>query len=537
MKKKAIKILSVRKSSQMICLIKSDNNSYSLLKNLADWLVVLGLLGMVFSTGCISAQSQSDSLYNPFLIENSNFPYQPITCMIPRSALDRLRSDEAIEVIEKAFADSGIELEEKVWLGKENAGVYLNGYSEEDEIGFVFINRRNMDESFRKGNNVMTHKSQLGEKITLKEQVKRYEEIREGRFQAFLKQKNLSFTNISTSAASRRSAEIYQKYIDELNTLEAVESNRDEFYAAFLDYRIISLTKSLSQKDALIKDMLMYINTRFDTSVEKIILLQNAFDFRIPRALNVSVEFITADFEKLKEIKSDRKFIENFLILKSFIGLNHGMPAMRDSKEYQALKADIIHNYPLNKWFENTETLDSYYDKRFISLEEAKRIDEKNKSGKQFIALISIRHDLMIISQGTSFVYPQEKYDELRDLRKEYREKNALLPEVKEQRRVESEKIMEQYPSDKLRDSSSSERKATKKEIRAKLDALHVKYNAMERLTEEEKADYQSKIDEIRDFLNEWSKNSREEGKAQTICKLEEEVKMYIQWAKSQQGK
>ncbi len=490
----------------------------------------------ILGTGCISSQNQSNSLYNPFLLENSNFPYRPISCVVTRKVTDRLRSDEAIEVIKKAFADSGIELEEKVWLGKENAGVYLNGYSEKDEIGFVFINRWNMDESFKKGNNSPNYKKRSGNKIELQNEIKLYKEIREGRFKAFLKNNNISLTNTSTSPALQKSIEIYQKYNEELSRLEAVESSRDEFYVAYLKHRISLHTMNIEHKNELIKNMLKYIDTRFDTSPEKLILLQNALEFRIPRPLNVSSEFITADFEKLKEIKSDKKFIEDFLTLKSFIGFNHSTPSLNENKEYQALKANIIHNYPLNKWFKNAQNLDSFYNKRFISLEEAKRIDKRNKSGKQFIAPISMKYDMMMYSQETSFEYPQEKYDELRRLRKEYSDKNALSPDVRVQQKKEYEELNKKYNLDEIRNLSQPKKDTLKKKRKTEYDKLQAKYKALEGLTEKEKAVYQSKIDEIMKILKEWSKNSRAEGKALAICKLEEEVKMYIQWVKSQRG-
>jgi hypothetical protein len=293
---------------------------------------------------------------------------------------------------------------------------------------------------------------------------------------------------------------------------------------------------NIEHKNELIKNMLKYIDTRFDTSPEKLILLQNALEFRIPRPLNVSSEFITADFEKLKEIKSDKKFIEDFLTLKSFIGFNHSTPSLNENKEYQALKANIIHNYPLNKWFKNAQNLDSFYNKRFISLEEAKRIDKRNKSGKQFIAPISIKYDMMMYSQETSFEYPQEKYDELRRLRKEYSDKNALSPDVRVQQKKEYEELNKKYNLDEIRNLSQPKKDTLKKKRKTEYDKLQAKYKALEGLTEKEKAVYQSKIDEIMKILKEWSKNSRAEGKALAICKLEEEVKMYIQWVKSQRG-
>ena len=166
------------------------NKSYSLLKNSITCFVTIGLLNSIlFSTGCVSAQSQSDNLYNPFLLENADYPYKPVGCVVIPSRFDRLRSHEVMDVFQKTFADAGIKLEEKVCLEKDNPGVYLSGYSEEDEIGFVLINRWNMDDSFREGNSSNNYEKRGEGRLFLKEEMKIYEESRERTFQTFMQNK------------------------------------------------------------------------------------------------------------------------------------------------------------------------------------------------------------------------------------------------------------------------------------------------------------------------------------------------------------
>ena len=130
-------------------LLHPETRPYPFSLKFINWASTGGLAGiMLLGGGNVLGQVQKDSLYNPFPLENARVPYQPVS--FGTGMPERLKSAEVRKAIMNAFAESGIELDDEIWLDNGDLEVHLTGYNNEEQIGFLLIDYNNIYGSFKR---------------------------------------------------------------------------------------------------------------------------------------------------------------------------------------------------------------------------------------------------------------------------------------------------------------------------------------------------------------------------------------------------
>ena len=131
MKKKQLKVQPAKRIYQPKYPSHADKNPllypetrpYPFTQRFINWASTGGIASMMlFSGQTLNAQVNQDTLYNPFPLENAGVPYAASS--FGTGMPSRLRSEEALQTIRKAFEESGIKLEENVWYEDKNIGVF-----------------------------------------------------------------------------------------------------------------------------------------------------------------------------------------------------------------------------------------------------------------------------------------------------------------------------------------------------------------------------------------------------------------------------
>ena len=506
-------------------LLHPETRPYPFTHKFIRWASTGGLASiMLFSGNELLGQSQQDSLYNPFPLGRMGVPYQPVS--FGTGLPERLKSEEAIQAIRNAFADSGIQLDEDVWLKDKNIGVHLDGYSHKDEIGFLFIDHTNMDDSFI----IQNENRKKGHHFS--EQVDWYVDHRTEEFIRFINNKDRFISQL----IGYKNQGAKKRYTDQLIELDAQQENEEFFNNYHLEYNLNTHREKAKKQEDLIKEIFQHIDERFDDSPEKKILLDYTPGFK--KSQYVTTEFhseISKALRTVMGIKSDEKFIKNYFIIIEFLAYNNGSYSLNRDANYLELKFDIMASFPLKEWLNNKETLDEYHDKIFVSLDEAQRINNNNKNGTQFIAPISLRDPRMIVPDNHSY-NSQNLETEGRILRKEFNRRNGMTDEILSARQAEFKALSDKYGWNAIKDLPRHEKDSLRNLHNKGRKAILAKYEAMEQLTDEERAEFKVKFADLSQRSTEWRKARAEEIRLKTIRKLEEEVKIYIQWAKSQMG-
>ncbi len=540
MQKKTLKVAPARKIYQPKYpsfedknpLLYPETRPYPFSLKFIKWASTGGLASiMLFSGNEVLGQTQRDSIYNPFPLENAGVPYQPVSFGTGQPR--RLKAAVARQAIQKAFAESGIKLDEKVWLKNEDTGVFLDGYSHKDKIGFLLIDYTNMDETFTADSHMSKDRKKREKKrYDLDYYVKWNIKQRGEQFIKFVEDKDKYIKQITRYNKQKAN----QEYADNLLSLAPQKEFEKLFKNYSLQHDLDAFREVSEDREAFVQEIFQYIDGRFEDSEKKKVLFRFSNHFRKSEYRSDDFDLnLAKEFRKLEQIKSDKKFIKNYFRLIEFLQYNSGSYRLSGDKNYHELKLKIMQSHPLRKWQDNLESLDAYHDRHFVSLNEARSIDEKNKSGTQFIAPISTRDRIMIVPDhysGSS----KELQEETGLLRKEYNKRNGMTDEIFAQQRTEYNELTNKYKWSEMRKLPKQERdslSSLRDEERAKIKA---KYKAMEQLTDEERAEFKVKFDDLEKRRREWRKKNSEEVRMNVLRKLEDEVKMYIKWAKSQMG-
>ncbi len=516
-------------------LLYPETRPYPFRHRFIKWMSTGGLASMMLlSANELSAQSKVDTLYNPFPLENAGVPYQP--SMFGTGLPQRIQSKDARAAIRKAFADSGIQLEEKVWLEEGSVGVFLDGYSAKEKIGFVYMDHRNMDASFKKMNpTTVEYLKKLKEAVKknkkLKEDIKKRNAQVKKNFLFFVEHKDRHLAQLSRS----REKEEVKIFMDQLTSLEPKEENETLFNTYTLQFELAGIWEGFEGRAPFMKEFFQHVDERFEDTVEKVILKRYVLGFELLGGGTSEYKTkILSELQGIKAIESNEKFIEHFLILNRFMTYNEYGRRQNTREEYN-LKLKIMNAYPLTEWFEHLEELDLHYDQNFISLKEARQIDLKNKKGTQFIAPISARGPLTII-KSERLANAEDLREERLVLIKAFNDKIGMTEKVLRKKKEEIKKLSKRYSRDLLKDLQKEKRDSLVKEQQEGIAAIVAKYKAMEQVTEEDRAAHESKLKEIYKRQREQQKLHREALEIETLRRLEGEVKRYIQWARSQMG-
>jgi len=523
-----------------------------------NWTLIGGLAVAIFFCGSdLAGQAKSDSLYNPFHMKNERVPLAAMRFGFNETK--RLKSEEAINAIQRAFSDAGIELEKDTFL--KDVGFVVDGYSVKDNIGFVYLDYTNMDETFP--DDAHNRLKWLGgDDFSLEVGIKEYEECIEKMFGRFLKYKESFIKNIRNRTSPK--PEWYKKrYADQLSTITPIEANKALFSEYFLEY-ILEDNRNYLEKDkykgidysnhtsrysgyhpgnricnrnhmvsdtGFIIQFREYIDVRLEDSVEKLVLLNYTSYLR--RFIYKDDNFfnkITEAFNEQKKLKSDKKFTERIVSIAEF--LNHHYYILLHDKNYQALKLDIMNSYSPKDWINKLDRLDEYHNRKLASIDEIRQVENKAKVGTRFIAPIFWSDSMMIVPKFRGYPLPDSLVEKKRKIEKEFNEKNGTTLEFYVNKNAEGHGVLKRHFWDK--EGTKEQQDSIRRLWRKELNAIDEKYKAMELLSNEEKEEYQSKIIKVEGEIENWRKEEKESIRPETIRKLEENVKIYIKWAKSQ---
>ncbi len=515
-------------------LLYPETRPYPFRHKFIKWMSTGGLASMMLFSGnsLYGQEAPVDTLFNPFPLENARVPYQPVS--FGTGMPERLKSADARQAILKAFAAEGIELEKEVWLEDGSVGVFLDGYSAKEEIGFVLMDYYNMDESFKKVNRIAAkHLRQMenpsNKNNDLKKEIKEYQDQVKKSFLRFVKEK----PKVLAERKNYTSNEGAIRFTEQLLALEPKMENESLFNAYYLQSDLGSVWDRFKAKDVLAKAILKQVEDRFPESIEQRVLLSYIYRFR--KSNKIKVEFyekLASEFKAIEKIRSDEKFLASFLILHKFLMYKS---RLHTKEAFVDLKIEIMNAYPLKKWFKNLGKLDEYYDKNFLSLKEARRIDLNNKKGTQFIAPISLRDELMVI-RGNQHFDPEDLREEQIKLTREFNEKNGMTPEILARRKAEFKELSERYSYQVLKDLPKEKKNSLRQIQQEERKEIIARYKAMEQMSEEDRAAFKLRSDDLQKRIRERRSANQEEIQIETLRRLEEEVKLYIKWAKSQMG-
>ena len=506
-------------------LLHPETRPYPFQLKFVKWLSAGGLASIMLLNGSeLMAQSAVDTLYNPFPFEQEKAKVPFMSGGFGTGMPERLTAEEARTAIKKAFTDSGIALEEQFRLKEKDIDVRLDGYNAEEKIGFILMTHDNKDNSYHQGSG----KLNFGKKKDLSSSIKHYHKKWEEVFSGFVRDKK----GFLEKLARRNQTDHIKTYLQQLESLEPKTKNTSLFIEYHLQYELGNFSVFIKEEEPLIKEMYEYIDRRFKPSIEKRILWGIALNFRSSTKVpDKNINKFSEEFRKLSETKSDKDFIKDYLIMNDFLSYYSGAWSLRLDETYQKLKLEVMNTWPLEKWCERTEKLDAYQDERFLSLEEAQLLDSNNAKGFKFVAPIDADDARLIKSRFK--VDTQELEDERRLLRMDYREQNGMTEKILLQQRIEQEAISEKYKSIELHKLPKQERDSLQNKRSKENEMIRNKYKAMEQLTPEKKEEFGKKIRALNNRIHEKQEN---EIRQNAMKRLEDEVKLYIKWAKSQMG-
>ena len=512
-----------------------ETRPYPFNQKFLKWVLRGSMVGATLLGGVsANAQNAADSLSNPFPLKNANVPYTPVS--FGTGQPERVSSENAISAIRKAFLDMGIELQEDAWLG-DRVGVYLDGYSEEEKIGFVFLDGRKMDGSFARKRvgmlppirDLKIGKEKTKKKLNLDSKIEYFEGHRDSLFELFLKN-NGEYVN-----RLERGGQASQDLLTLTRQLPRADESKQAFEKLYLEYKLAQHRSNTPSKYKLVNVFKEHVEARFEDPILKIILLESTNHFRFSKdASREYKDALVEGYAKNMEVKSNDTFIANYLIMEKFNQFNHSYYLSQDPK-YIALKIEIMDSVPISKWLKHFDKLDAYADRARISIAEARKIDQNNFHGVEFIAPIAMLDDLMVVRNNNRGV-PDSLYLDRLQLAEEFNNANGMTKEVLAEKRKAYNEINEKYSWQKLKELPKSEKDSLSLIKKLELKQHNEKYKSMEKLSPEEKEVYFKRLRKEDEKIGLWYKENENIAKQQTLKRLEQEVKAYIQWARSQMG-
>ena len=480
-------------------------------------------------------QSQNEELFYPFDIKRVHVPHASRWC--GTGVPQRVKTKSAKQAIFNAFDAMGIELEENVSLDIDSSTMFLTGYNAEEKIGFVFIDRSNMDATLYRPHtkhgalpvrNIIKEKTHTNwwdkNVLVYKKETQKY-------FDIFLKNKKSGLAIFKKYSRLASNKQIYQK----LQALEAIETNRTQFEGLLLQLRLNEQRTKAFEKEPLQKEMVDQFEKRFEDTILKLVLYDKVASFKGSLAKDEPYfQKLLTKIDKLKLEENDYRFLENFNHLRLFH--IYDLPNFEKDEKYFSIKMDIMDEHPVSSWMDELSPLQQYYKDRTVSLKEARDLDAKNKNGEQFIAPIFYHDPLMIIqypiipSLPSSHPLFKEQTEILNELKEVFRtEKEAL-----DRKRLDINVVYENHGHATMHHLPKNIQDSISVLIHKELQLVDLKYEDEDAAIEEERVRVDKKFAEWIEREKLWKAESRRNAETQTLDRLEEKVKMYIKWARSQ---
>ncbi len=197
------------------------------------------LLGCTEETGkvyseFISLVKRDTTTGNPFTKEMTGLPYMPAS--FGTGLPSRVRREDAIGVINRVFREEGIVLESMVDVEKDGVVVTADGYNEEMQLGYVFIDYGRLGEGTVLGNGFSRKERKFNDnskKETRYPNIKNYKDKEGSNYKHLVKKdtpQNKAFID----------------FIDETYPTLASSEKETRFKKAYLIYRIYNVLEKIA---------------------------------------------------------------------------------------------------------------------------------------------------------------------------------------------------------------------------------------------------------------------------------------------------
>jgi len=493
-------------------------------------------LSLLFTA--VHAQSDSEYLSNPFPLSNAKVPYpKPVTNVMNRP--EKSNSEQVLQVIRNAFISMGINLESNV-LVNEGVDAYVDGYDEEQKIGFVLLDHRNMDNSYVYDtiyNDIVTSDPIILKygKEAFQSSVQWWEKRMKTDFRSF-KSNKISYITIFLEQKVKANTR-HQEIIDQLKKLAAEPESEEDFNTAYIAFKMETSKYYAPFHKGLHKRILNQLDARIDDSIEKIVWNGTTGFFTRGSNSDQYLDAMGNQFEALEMIASNDEFLGQYSNFYSFNDYSY-YSIRKYEPEFVEMEIKIMQDYPISEWLQQTDQLQVYQDDRMIPYSVAKQIDENNKSGKCFIAPICVRDRIFTERrpEPSTTDHMNKLEFEKATLTEEMRNANGMTKEIRALRLQEYNEILEEYPFSQIQQLPLIQKDSLSKIRRIVMDKHNKKYKDMQKLTLEERQIYRDRIRAVEKRITEEKVVIAKLQYQEKLKILESEVINYIKWAQSQMG-
>jgi len=423
--------------------------------------------------GAPSAYTSGDS-HNPFPVAATNLPYTPTS--FGTGLPSRLKSEDAIDLINRAFQKEGLEMKYDTMVEVNGIRVPANAYNEQYRLGYVWIDYGNHGTGM-----TTTHPWNKPVKASQRETEKYYRKVADQYWDIYLEDSE-KYIKRYISGDYSAGRDFQRALKDTLPTIEGQKAQKKYFEEQYIEYSLRSQQQHFAEASTPYEEMARQIGERITNP-----LSAYALTYRFQISLNwfhqegrVGQPFMEALNRELTQIKNTankriwRKRMEALMSLLNEV--DHHYFVREGNPVLEALREVLL----IEDWRKRSQQMDKVQklmDERLVDFSEMEKMEQMAAEGEAFIAPISTRDDRTIINEVWGD-YPQELHERQRELFQQH--------------------------------------KAAKTE--AEKDSIYQLQLSLQQEVRQHQEAYRDSINQV------------------NVQQLEDDVRQYIQWAKAQQG-
>lgn len=415
---------------------------------------------------------QVDSLYNPFPETRTGLPYY--ATMFGTGEPKRLSAKDVVGAIDRVFADEGLEIVKNKFIEREASKYIANTFNEKYKIGYIWI-QGNLGSGMVKTYGEPWWTSKKKDYSDIK---KDWGSTQDSEYQRFRKDRD---------AYLKDKKELQRRLLPAILKLKSETKKAAFFREQYIDYKQQELLYRIKKFDGdrhSIPLQWIFDSPKRLKPIDRLTIsglywkiAQYSFNDKFKSALEKEVAIIMK-YKKRKWLKRSKELHH----LLSHTNLGH----LKSNQKYQSAFLDILNSNWRHRDFNQLHELDNFFTLDYF---EMGQIDKDNEDGTLFIAPIS---------------YLDERYAVPNNF--------LVLPETN----ISVDSLTVQEELAKMEGASPEE----VEKIYAQLYGDETKLTPAER---------------ERKQAERW-KHQQEAVKMDVLRQLENDVRMYIQWAKAQQG-
>ena len=456
---------------------------YPFSKKMLQVLATTGFSGaLLLSTlsGCDAPKkSQQSSLSagtfdNPFPVSATHLPYMPVS--FGTGLPSRMKREDAIDLINSAFQKEGLEMMYDTVVELNGIRVPVNAYNEQYRLGYVWIDYQNHGKGMAK--RVAWKRSG---RPNQKETKKQYKKLVNDSWDRYLKdpERYIERSIYGKHAAADAYREQLQKVLPAIN---GEKEQKAFFKQQYYEYLLHSWVLRYTEQATPSGEIVLQIEKRIENSASAVALIkrfESSYSrYNNHRQLGESFEeALNNELTQIKNTENEKKWLKRLEALISLLNVVDSYYLIQEGSPVLTALEKVLR---IEDWKARTRHIDAVQqmvDQCLIDFAEMEQLEKLSDQGAAFVAPISSLDDRTIIRNAPMF-YSSEDSKRQRDLGREYKA-------------VETE--------------------AEKDSIR--------------QLQLEIQRELMQKRQAARDSVQQIS-----------LQRLEDDVRQYIQWAKSQQG-